>query len=299
MKNTTISLLAKGALLIATIIWGTTFFIMEGVINNIGIYSLLAFRFTFAAVLLALILFKRLKKINIGYIWCGMILGVLVILAYIFQTYGLADVQTTPGKNAFLTAIYCILVPFIFWGIAKKRPDRYNIIAAILCLFGITLVSSGGNDFKSICRGDLLTLLGGIFFAFHMVCVSLFAKERDVLLLTMLQFLFAGICAFIPAAFLEKLPSHIPMQTIFAVLYLAAFATCLCYILQNVGQKYTEASSAALILSLEAVFGVIFSIIFTNEILTFKLFTGFTIIFIAILISELKPKFLKRNTKRS
>ena len=295
MKNTTVSLLAKSALLIATIIWGTTFFIMEGVINNIGIYSLLAFRFTFAAVLLALILFNRLKRIDFGYIWRGMILGVLVILAYIFQTYGLADTETTPGKNAFLTAIYCILVPFIFWGITKNRPDRYNIIAAILCLFGITLVSSSGNDFKSICRGDALTLLGGIFFAFHMVCVSLFSKGRDVLLLTMLQFLFAGICAFIPAVFLEKIPSNLPMETILAVLYLAVFATCLCYILQNVGQKYTEASSAALILSLEAVFGVIFSIIFTNEILTFKLFTGFTIIFVAILISELKPRFIKRN----
>lgn len=295
MKNTTISLLAKGALLLATIIWGTTFFIMEGVINNIGIYSLLAFRFTFAAVLLAIILFKSLKKIDFGYIWRGMILGMLVITAYIFQTYGLADVQTTPGKNAFLTAIYCILVPFIFWGITKNRPDRYNIIAAILCLFGITLVSSSGNDFKSICIGDALTLLGGIFFAFHMVCVSIFSKKRDVLLLTMLQFLFAGICAFVPAIFLEKLPSDIPTGTIFAVIYLALFATCLCYILQNVGQKYTEPSSAALILSLEAVFGVIFSIIFTNEILTFKLFTGFAIIFIAILISELKPKFLKRN----
>ena len=299
MKNTTVSLLAKGALLLATIIWGTTFFIMEGVINNIGIYSLLAFRFTFAAVLLAVILFKSLKKVDIGYIWRGMILGVLVITAYIFQTYGLADVQTTPGKNAFLTAIYCILVPFIFWGITKNRPDRYNIIAAILCLFGITLVSSSGNDFKSICVGDALTLLGGIFFAFHMVCVSIFSKNRDVLLLTMLQFLFAGICAFVPAMFLEKLPSDIPSGTIFAVIYLALFATCLCYILQNVGQKYTEPSSAALILSLEAVFGVIFSIIFTNEILTFKLFTGFAIIFIAILISELKPKFPKKKVERS
>lgn len=293
MKNTTVSLLAKSALLIATIIWGTTFFIMEGVIDNIGIYTLLAFRFTFAAVLLALILFKRLKSINLGYVWRGMVLGVFVILAYIFQTYGLADANTTPGKNAFLTAIYCILVPFIFWGITKNRPDRYNIIAAILCLFGITLVSSSGNDFKSICLGDALTLLGGIFFAFHMVCVSLFSKGRDILLLTMLQFLFAGICSFVPAVFLEKLPSDIPSGTIFAVIYLALFATCLCYILQNVGQKYTEASSAALILSLEAVFGVIFSVIFTNEILTFKLFAGFTIIFIAILISELKPKFLK------
>ena len=62
-------------------------------------------------------------------------MGVFVITAYIFQTYGLADDATTPGKNAFLTAIYCIIVPFLFWAITKERPDIYNISAAVLCIW--------------------------------------------------------------------------------------------------------------------------------------------------------------------
>ena len=191
MSKKTISIAARLALLLATVIWGTTFFIMESTIECIPIFTLLGIRFSIAAVLLATILFKSLKKIDRKYILYGFIMGVLVISAYIAQTYGLADPNTTPGKNAFLTAIYCIVVPFLFWCVTRIKPDRYNIFAAILCLGGVTLISLGGDDFSSICKGDLLTLLGGILFAAHMVAVSIFSQKHDILLLTMLQFLFA------------------------------------------------------------------------------------------------------------
>ena len=289
MQNSNKSFIAKIALLFATIIWGSTFFIMEGTIKSIGIYSLLAVRFTLAAIILAVILIKHLKVIDKGYLWRGFVMGALVIAAYIFQTYGLADEATTPGKNAFLTAIYCIIVPFLAYPFTKIKPDKYNVIASFLCIFGITLISVTGSDFSSICRGDLLTLLGGIFFSLHMIAVSTFSQGRNILLLTMLQFLFAGLIVWIPALMLETFPSDLSLTGAGAVLYLTIFATCLCYIFQNAGQKFTTPSTAALILSLEAVFGVIFSVIFTSETVSFKMFIGFSLVFLAIIVSELKP----------
>ncbi len=293
MKTSHISLFSKLALLLATLIWGSTFFIMEGTIQNIGIFSLLALRFTIAALILFVILIKKLHLINRDYILRGFLMGLFVIAAYIFQTYGLADEGTTPGKNAFLTATYCVIVPFLAWALKGPRPDRYNICAALMCIFGITLISVNGNDFTSVCRGDLLTLLGGIFFSFHMVSVSFFAKGRDILILTMLQFFFAGIIAWAGALTLETFPSYIPPASIGAILYLTVMATCLCYILQNVGQKYTSPATSALILSLEAVFGVLFSVIFTSEVITMRLLIGFIIVFLSVIVSEVKPKFLK------
>ncbi len=293
MKRHT-SLLAKVALFTATIIWGSTFFIMEGAIENIGIFTLLSLRFLFAAVLLVIILHRSLKKLDTGYFIRGFVMGAFVIVAYILQTYGLAEPGTTPGKNAFLTAIYCILVPFIFWAVTKKRPDVYNIVSALMCLLGITLVSMSGGDFSSISRGDMLTLMGGLF-ACHMVAVSIFSKNHDVLLLTMLQFLFGGLISLCGSLIFDTFPRTVSYETVVSVMYLAVFATCICYILQNVGQKFTSPSSAALILSLEAVFGIMFSIIFTSETLTPRLLIGFIIIFIAILLSELKPKIFKKN----
>lgn len=293
MQNSNKSFIAKIALLFATIIWGSTFFIMEGTIKSIGIYSLLAFRFTLAAIILAVILIKHLKVIDKGYLWRGFVMGALVIAAYIFQTYGLADEATTPGKNAFLTAIYCVIVPFLAYPFTKIKPDRYNVAASFLCIFGITLISVTGGDFSTICKGDLLTLLGGIFFSLHMIAVSAFSQGRNILLLTMLQFLFAGLIVWIPALMLETFPSDLSLSGIGAILYLTIFATCLCYIFQNAGQKFTTPSTAALILSLEAVFGVIFSVIFTSETVSFKMFIGFSLVFLAIIVSELKP--FKRN----
>lgn len=281
--------LAKLALLLATVIWGSTFFIMEYTIGNIGIYTLLAIRFTFAAIVLGLILTKHLRVIDKGYLWRGFIMGALVVTAYIFQTFGLADEQTTPGKNAFLTAIYCIIVPFLSYPFTKVKPDRYNIIASIICITGITMISVTGNDFSSICKGDLLTLIGGICYSLHMVAVATFSRGKNILLLTMLQFLFSGIIAWIPALAFETFPTAMSPMAIGSIAYLSVMATCLCYILQNAGQKFTTPSTASLILSLEAVFGVLFSVIFTSEVITPKIFTGFSLVFLAILISELKP----------
>ena len=286
--------LPKLSLLIATIIWGTTFFIMEGTLENIGIFTLLALRFTIAAILLVAVLVKRLHKIDKTHIFQGFILGLLIIIAYAFQTYGLADEGTTPGKNAFLTAIYCVLVPFMAWAFTHEKPDRYNITAAIMCIIGITLISVSGNDFSSICKGDLLTLASGIFFGIHIIAVPVFSKGRDILLLTMLQIIFSALLAWIPALTMETFPVCLPSSGIYSILYLGIMATCGCYLLQNIGQKFTKPAAASLILSLEAVFGVLFSVIFTSEIVTPRIFAGFVIVFLAIVISEIKP-FSKNN----
>ena len=215
---------------------------------------------------------------------CGFLMGLLT-----------GRRKERPGKNAFLTSIYCVIVPFLACPFTKTRPDRYNITAAFMSILGITMISVTGNDFTSVCFGDVLTLLGGIFYSFHMVAVSVFSQNRNVLILTMLQFLFAGIIVWFPALATETIPAYFPPSGIAAILYLAVFATGVCYIFQNTGQKYTAPSTASLILSLEAVFGVLFSVIFTSETVSPKVFAGFALVFIAILISEIKPKLSKRN----
>jgi len=151
------------------------------------------------------------------------------------------------------------------------------------------MISVTGNDFSSVCRGDLLTLVGGICYSLHMVAVATFSRGRNILLLTMLQFLFSGIIAWIPALLFETIPNIMPPLAIASVVYLSVMATCLCYILQNAGQKFTTPSTAALILSLEAVFGVLFSVMFTSENITPKIFIGFVLVFLSIIISEVKP----------
>ena len=282
--------LARLALLLATIIWGSSFIIMKDALDNIGTFFLLAVRFTGACILLAIVFFGKLKKINKDVIKAGFWMGTALITAYILQTFGLAE--TTPGKNAFLTAGYCILVPFLFWAAAGTRPDRYNIIAAVMCIAGIGLVALDDN--LTMGRGDLLTLLCCGFYALHIVISARYTQVYDVMLLTLLQFFFAAIWSSLLCFFFEPVPplGEIPPYTWFSLAYLCVFATAGALGLQTFGLKYTSPSAGALILSLESVFGVIFSIMVGAEMVTLRLLAGFVVIFVAIVVSETKLEFL-------
>ncbi len=282
-------MLPKLALFMAAFIWGSSFFIMKDTVDVFPPYILLAFRFTIASILLSIIFWKKLRQINMDYVWKGGVIGLFLFLGYSTQTIGITE--TTPGKNAFLTAIYCVIVPFLFWIVDRSKPDIFNFIAAFVCISGIGLVSLKG-DF-TIGYGDAFTLLGGLLYAGHLVAVAKLGKGKDPIILTILQFSFAALFSWCMGLTFEKFPVSWETNNIIGLLYLAIFATAVALLFQNIGQKWTHPSAAAIILSLESVFGVLFSVVFTGEELTLRLITGFIFIFVAVLISETKLSFIK------
>lgn len=285
--------LGRTCLILTTLIWGSSFVILKSALDSITPLWVLAIRFSGAAILMLIACLPRLKKLDKRYVTGGCLMGLCLSAAYILQTYGL--VYTTPGKNAFLTTTYCILVPFLYWIISGKRPDIYNIIAALVCLVGVGFVCLG-NDL-SINIGDMLTILCGLFYGLHIIVTSRTAENRDPVLITMLQFATAAVVCFIGAVLFEPAPHDIGSGTWLSIAYMTFICTGLCYILQTVGQKYTPPSQTAVILTLESVFGSAISVILGVESLTFNIALGFFLIFIAIITSETKLDFL--NKKRS
>ena len=296
MNETLLKKLAKPMIVCATLIWGSTFFLLKDTLDDVSVMFLLAFRFTVAAAVLALVFWKRWKDMDLRCLRQGAVLGVLLFAAYAVQNYGLMD--TTPGKNAFFTAVYCVIVPFLYWVVDRLRPDRWNVLAAFLCVAGIGLVSWDGG--LSLGRGELLTLVSGFLYACHIVAVAKFARGRDVFLLTVLQFAVTGACCWAGTLFTRGIPPDgLPARAWWVLLYLALAATSVALLFQNVGQKYTAPSSAALLLSLEAPFGVAFSVLFGAERPTGLMYFGFFLIFSAVVCSETQFKFLRRGTRRS
>ena len=286
--------LAKPMLFAAAFIWGSSFFIMKNALDALPVQYLLAIRFTMGAVLLALICGKRWKSLMTrDYLWRGAVIGACLYLAYSIQTYGLA--LTTPSKNAFLTAVYCVLVPFLYWLVAKVRPDRYNILAAVLCVTGVGLVSLNGD--LSINLGDLLTLACAVFYASHIVTVAKLSAGKDIYLLTTFQFAFAALYAWIGGALTEDFPAAAlaDPEVILPMAYLGVMATTVALLFQNVGQVNSDPASAAVILSLESVFGVLCSVVFYHDAVTVRLLMGFVLIFVAVVCSETKFRFLRRE----
>lgn len=294
MSPKTMHRLAKPMLFAAAIIWGTSFFIMKNALDVIPVFFLLALRFTAGAVLLALIAGLRWKNFTPDYLWRGAVMGGFLFLAYSIQTFGLA--LTTPSKNAFLTAVYCVLVPFFTWAVVKRRPDRYNIIAAVLCVTGVGLVSL--NEQLSINAGDLLTLLCAIFYASHIVTVEKVSPGKDITLLTVFQFAFTALYAWIGGLLTETFPGPALLDpaVLLPLAYLCVMATTVALLFQNVGQVWSDPASASVILSLESVFGVLFSVLFYGDPVTPRLLFGFALIFVAVVCSETKLSFLHKKT---
>ena len=292
------SILARFAsplIVLATIIWGSSFVVMKNSVDVLPTFWLLAIRFTFAALVLAVVFIKRWKVLDRQYLIGGTVMGFCLFVAYAFQTFGLE--QTTSGKNAFFTAVYCVIVPFLYWAIAGRRPDKFNILAAFLCIAGIALVSVTGSNASAFNMGDVLTLIGGFFFAAHIVAVAKYSEGRDIFILTTLQFasfaLFSWIGVLVTRPALT--PGVFDQSLIFGLAYLVIFASCGALLFQNIGQKYTAPSTAAVLLSLEAPFGVFFSILFAGERPTPLMFVGFALIFLAVVCSETKFSFLRKK----
>ena len=284
---------AKIMLFAATVIWGASFVVMKDSVNVFSPNYLLAGRFLLAFVILSAAFFKRLKKIDRSYIIGGGVVGIALFASYCAQTFGLAD--TTPGKNAFLTATYVVMVPFIVWAVKRKRPDVYAFIAAFMCIVGIGFVALRGNFTMSY--GDALTLLCGFLFAVHLMCVNRFGEDKDPIVISIIQFGTAGILALITALIFEKPTVNVPADGWGWLIFLAVFPTALGLTFQIVGQKNTEPMAASLILSLEAVFGIIVSLIFGMDTMNPKLGLGFLLIFAALIISETKLSFLRRKNR--
>ena len=294
MSPKTMRLLAKPMLFSAALIWGTSFFMMKNALDAIPVFFLLAIRFTAGAVLLALVGWKKWKDFTPDYLWRGAVIGGFLFLAYSIQTFGLA--LTTPSKSAFLTTVYCVLVPFLTWAVVKARPDRYNILAALLCVTGVGLVSL--TDELTVNTGDGLTLCCAIFYASHIVAVAKVSPGKDITLLTVFQFAFAALYAWMCGGLTETFPAAALTDpaVVWPLVYLCVMATTVALLFQNVGQVWSDPASAAVILSLESVFGVASSVIFYGDPVTGRLLAGFALIFVAVVCSETKFSFLHKKS---
>jgi len=287
------SLYADLSLLLVALVWGSGFVVTKNALDTLTPYYIMTFRFSIACILMSIVFYKKIKKLIFKDFKAGFIIGVFLFIAFATQTIGLQ--YTTAGKQAFLTGTNVVIVPFLYWVVKQTKPDIYNLSAAFLCFVGIGVLTLDGG--LAVNSGDILTLICAFFFACHIVSIGLFTENHDPIILTIIQLGVAAILSLIFAIIFEPIPQSVSQSTIFSVGYLAMFSTLLAFMIQNVAQKYTAPTHAAIILSLESVFGSILSTILLKEHFTYKMLIGCIFIFISIITAETKWNFLKsRNT---
>lgn len=290
---------ARAALFTATVLWGSTFVVVSSTNKFFKPNFLLSMRFLPACLILCAVFFKKLKHFNFNYIKAGLFLGIIMFSGYSLQAIAVTTAGGLPGRSAFLSATYCVLVPFVNALLYRQIPDKYNVFAAFLCFAGIAIISLPeliSEQTNGINLGDVLSLTSSVVFAFYIVILPRFVHKLDAVLITISEFAFAGMYALIFSLLFEDNSKTVwNAQSVFTLAYLTVLCTALCVLLQAAGQKNTPPSTAALIFSLESVFGIIFSVIFTEEQFTLSLAIGSICIFSSIIISEIKPNIFKRE----
>lgn len=285
------ALLADLGLVAVAFVWGSGFVASKNALDSMSPMMLMAVRFTVAALLSGFIFRKNLKNISKETIKAGCVIGFFLFTAFAAQMIGLQYMLA--GKQAFLTATNVIMVPFIYWAVKKQRPDQYNFAAAFIMLLGLALLTIDFSVGFSFNPGDALTVLCAFLYACHIVVVGIYSKQHDPIALTVIQLGFAAAISLAYVLISGEFTLAIPVPGLLNGLYLGIFCTFLAFLGQTIAQKYTNSTHAAIILSLEAVFGSLLSILILNDNFTSLMFLGCLIIFMGILTAETKWSFLK------
>ncbi len=288
-KTTQSTIWSDLSLLIVAVIWGSGFMAVQMAIDaKFSPTLILVMRFVVATILLYAVFFRKLRKFTRDELKCGIIAGVLLFLSFYSQTVGL--VYTTPSNNAFITATNVVMVPFISWFLMKKRPKPRVFIAAFIGFIGIAVLTFSFAKGLVLNLGDLLSLLCAFLFACHLSYVGYSAKKVETTRLTFLQMAVAAVLAVVTlVAFdLQSIPAADFDAGLLPVIYLGIFCTCVAFFIQIRAQKRTSSTKAAVFLSMEAVFGSLFSVLLGYEGLTANLIIGGVVVIGSILLLEIK-----------
>ena len=266
---------ADGAILLTTLIWGSTFAVSRGMLDYWPPLSYLAVRMPLAALLFAALFPRQLFGAKRDAWRAGATLGLLVGLGFIGQTVGL--LWTTPAKSAFITGLTTPLVPVVAYALWRARPSRENFAGIVLASVGGALILAPAGASATVNTGDLITLGTTILFAAHITLMGLYARRFDVRQLSALQITVAAalmlttwlalrawgaLAGGLPAGLArEAQPLLWNAATVTQLLYMALVATVVTFLLWTWGQARMPATHAAVIFSLEPVFATLFAIV--------------------------------------
>ncbi|MCA1927064.1 MAG: DMT family transporter [Calditerrivibrio sp.] len=283
------SLKADILLVFISLIWGSTFIVTKKTIETIPPITFNSVRFIIASILLLVIFLYRPKKINRVVVLDGFVLGVVLFLTFTFQTMGLKFV--TASETGFITGLYLIFVPIISVVFLKKSMDIKTVIAVFMAFTGLFLISFHGNKI-GFGMGEFLVLLNALFVAFHIVLIDYYCKRDDVFALTSIQIFVLTILSVCYALLFEDWKGKIVFSgaNVFAFFLTGVMATVVAFLIQTYAQKFTTPTKAAVIFTLEPLSAAFFGFLIGGEILTRDQYVGAFLIFLSMLIIEIKFK---------
>ena len=281
------------AILIATVIWGSAFIAQSVGMDYIGPFTFQTMRSVLAVPFLIIVIFlierdpaQSIRKWMQPELWkAGLPCGIALFIAAGLQQMGI--VHTTAGKAGFITAMYIVLVPIL--GIfLRKKPPITAWIGVLLAVIGLYLLSCVGVSQVNI--GDIYLLGCALGYAVQITLVDQMGGAVDGLRLNCVQRLFCGIFSGTVMFITEEPVLTNILACWIPLVYAGIFSLGIAFSLQIIGQKHLEPTPAALIMSLESVFAVLFGWLLLHERLSTPELCGCAMVFIAVILSQIPEK---------
>lgn len=276
-------------LLLAAAIWGLAFVAQRVGMDYVGPFTFNGFRFALgAASLLPLIWYYRnndqQQTAKVSAIKAGFLVGLILFSGASLQQIGL--VYTTAGKAAFITCLYIVIVP-ILGVFLRQYISLTNWVSSGIAVVGLYLLCVKENFY--ISYGDLLQLAGAFFWSAHILLIDYFAaRVKNVLHLTFFQAATCSALSLLTASWLETITLTGLIECIIPLLYGGIGSVAIAYTLQAIGQKYSQPSHAAIIMSMETVFAAVGGFIVLGERLSFQELMGCLLMFAGMLLTQVK-----------
>jgi drug/metabolite transporter (DMT)-like permease len=269
-------------LLLAVVLWSTTFFVMKTSLSSISPALLVLIRFAIASAVVY-VLFRR----RIEFTWLnllkGLAIGIPEYLGFMLQVTGLT--MTTASKNAFITGLCVVIAPILSFLFLRENRSWKVVLALILAVDGLWIISFGFTlHIGSMGTGDFLTLLSAFAFSVQVFMIHLFSRRDSFYATTFFQLLAVTVCS-LAYALVTKQTLVVNPVSWPSLLYLALFTTVITLLLQNRFQHDVTVAEASVIYSLEPVFATVLAALFIGEHIGPAALVGGVLIFAASAIS--------------
>lgn len=271
-------------LVFVTMIWGSTFLIVQQTIKLTGPFTFLAMRFSIGTLVLAVIFHKRLARITHAELFTGSLIGVFLFSTYALQTTGLQYI--TSSKAGFITGMYVPLVAILAVPLLRQKPTLSSIVGVIFSVAGVTLISVNRSFQFTFGLGELLVMGCALTSALHVIFISKFAPRVDAINLAIVQIAFTAVLSLIAIPIASE-PFVLPPLPVWgSALFMGVAATAFALAVMNKVQQFVTSTHATLIYALELVWVAMLGYA-AGEQLSLFAWIGCASIFLGIITSEL------------
>ncbi len=277
-------------LFLTAIIWGFAFVAQKVGAQYVGAFTFNGIRFALGAVSLFPVIYffekEKFDKEKFKMTFkAALIGGVFLFIASSLQQYGV-EITNSAGKSGFITGLYTVLVPLISFVFFKKKTNVLTWIGAAFSVGGLYLLCMTGEEGVGI--GDLVLLVGSVFWALHILVIDKYVSQISALKFAQMQFAVCSVLCIVCALIFEDISFAAIKDAAVPILYGGLMSVGVAYTCQILGQKDSDPTFSAIVLSTESVFGAIGGALLQNEKMTNSAYIGCLLIFVGIVLSQLK-----------